>query len=118
MSDNDLEIIVYLDDEHAETAIESLRSQFSVSQVASRQVVMVRVPAEQVGQVAAVEGVQGVFDHEFPQNLMENLNLSESLFVRAWSLRQSDGTKKRLGEGLDWDAEGFEAPGISEEDWI
>jgi hypothetical protein len=37
------------------------------------------------------------------------LNQSEALFANAWHSRQTTA-KQRRGEGLDWDAPGFEPP--------
>jgi hypothetical protein len=118
MNNEELELLVYLQDEVAEQALERLRSHFSVTQMASRQLAIVRVSPGQEREVQSVEGVQGVFERTVPENLFTHLNFSESLFVKAWTLRNREGSKERPGEGLDWDAEGFEPPGISEGDWI
>ena len=39
-----------------------------------------------------------------------SLNESEKLFVDAWKLRLAKGNQKRVGDGLAWDAPGFESP--------
>ena len=44
-----------------------------------------------------------------PNEAIEGLTEEEQLFVDAWLLRRTQ-TKSREGEGLDWDAEGFEQP--------
>jgi hypothetical protein len=116
MNTKKLEWLVYLEKEHADNTLEELRSQFSVAQVGSRQLVILRGSAEQKDQLKALNGVQEVFEGSVPSNLIEGLDLSEYLFVKAWSIRQQVKPKTRPGEGLDWDAEGFEAPGISEDD--
>lgn len=38
------------------------------------------------------------------------LNEGEKLFVEAWHKRQRTEKKNRVGEGLPWDAEGFQPP--------
>jgi hypothetical protein len=116
MEKKDREVLVYLQGEHAEQALEVLRSHFSVTQLASRQLAVVRVVTGEETQVQSVEGVQGVFEQGVPENLYTQLNLSETLFVKAWILRQQEETKTRPGEGLDWDAAGFEPPDFSKED--
>lgn len=117
MKTQGLELLVYLSEDRAETTMDELRTQFSVTQVASRQIAVIRVEPEQKEAVEAVEGVQAVFEQQIPQHLFTQLDIGESLFVKAWSIRMADEPKPRPGEGLDWDAEGFEAPGISDEDW-
>lgn len=116
MNKKTVEWLVYLEKEHAEKTLEKLRSLFSVAQVGSRQLVILRGSAEQKDQLQAMEGVQAVFEGSSPPEMSEELDLSEYLFVKAWSIRQQVKPKTRPGEGLDWDAEGFEAPGISEDD--
>jgi len=38
------------------------------------------------------------------------LSREEALLARAWLLRQQQTERQRPGEGLAWDAEGFEPP--------
>jgi len=118
MDKEELEVLVYLQEDGAEQALERLRAHFAVTQMASRQLAVVRVAPGQEGEVQSLEGVQGVFERIIPENLFTHLNFSESLFVKAWNLRQQEKPKERPGEGLDWDAEGFEPPGISDGDWF
>lgn len=118
MNKEELEVLVYLQEEGAERALERLRTHFTITQMASRQLAVVRVAPGQEGQIQSVEGVQGVFEHAIPENLFTHLNFNESLFVKAWNLRQQEGFKERPGDGLDWDAEGFEPPGTSDGDWV
>ena len=40
----------------------------------------------------------------------DGLEPGEVLFVEAWATRQRAGKRDRLGEGLDWDAPGFQPP--------
>ncbi len=41
--------------------------------------------------------------------IIEELSPSESLFVRGWMMNKTS-QKRRRGDGLSWDAPGFEAP--------
>ena len=116
MSTKSLEWLVYLEKENAEETLAELRTQFSVAQIGSRQLVILRGSAAQKEQLKAVGGVQEVFEGSVPLDLSDGLDLTETLFIQAWSLRQQVVPKTRPGQGLDWDAEGFDAPGISEDD--
>ncbi len=110
MAEKKKELLVYLQREHAEQAMEALRTHFVLTQKASRQLAVVRVALGQEEQVQAVEGVDGVFEGNIPEALYSHLDFSETLFVKAWEIRKQEHPKKLLGEGLDWDAEGFEPP--------
>ncbi len=59
--------------------------------------------------LAATEGVAAVTDGALPPEVFDQLDEKEALWAAAWAQRKR--SKNRLGEGLDWDAEGFEPPG-------
>lgn len=108
-----LELMVYLQEEHAEATMNELRDRFTVLQVASSHLVVLRVGEHQMEQVAEVEGVERIINTEIPQEILDRLDSTEELFAKAWMVGQQAKTKSRPGEGLDWDAEGFEAPDTS-----
>jgi hypothetical protein len=111
------ERMVYLQEEHAEATLSELRARFTVLQVASPHLAVLRVEEDQLEQVAEVEGVDKIIDVEIPQEILDKLDSAEELFATAWVMRQQTKTKIRPGEGLDWDAEGFEAPDPSPDDY-
>jgi len=53
-------------------------------------------------------GVAGVFDDDVPEGLRDDLSDGERLFVDAW--RERARGKSRTGDGMSWDAPGFDAP--------
>ena len=115
MTANELELLVLLEEEHAEATLESLKADFTVSQVASRRLLILRAGAGESEQVETVEGVQAVFENQVPEKISTEMDLTEKLFVRAWIMRQEYQRKVRPGEGLPWDSEGFEAPDLPQE---
>lgn len=69
----------------------------------------VRASTEEIAALRRLTGVQAVFLRDVPAQFLEALGPGERLFVLAWQVR--GGTKlERPGEGLPWDAPGFEPP--------
>jgi hypothetical protein len=52
--------------------------------------------------------VRAVFTADVPPETLEQFDESERLFAAGWNERRRP--KQRLGEGLPWDAPGFDAP--------
>jgi hypothetical protein len=46
-----------------------------------------------------------------PQQVIASLRPEERLFVEAWVQQQSGPDQRRRGDGLSWDAPGFQPPG-------
>ena len=59
-------------------------------------------------ELAALTGVAAITDCELPQEYQQILNPQEMLFATAFAA--SGTSKQRVGEGLPWDAPGFEPP--------
>jgi hypothetical protein len=101
------ELLMVLD----EDALDRLRGTFRVRHVASpRLVVVERTPAAVAAAEHGVDGVVAVSDGELPQALMDRLGPEEQLFAGAWASRMTGAEKEREGEGLTWDAPGFDPP--------
>lgn len=106
------EILVLLDPRSAAEALDRVRATFRVVHVASPRLVVVEaetdtapesVLARTPGVVSAAAGgaVQPLGDHA--------LSAEERLFVDAWVLRLRETVaKQRPGDGLPWDADGFQ----------
>ncbi len=101
------ESLVVLDTEQAERALSDLRGIAQVTQLLPPRLALVRSGG---AALAALPGVVSVHDSaaaELPADLTEN----ERMFVAAWQARSAaDGPKTRSGDGLPWDAPGFEPP--------
>lgn len=79
-----------------------------VVQRASPRVCVVAGPEEEVDRLKATPGTYVIGAGTNPE-IIEKLNPSESLFVRGWMINKTS-QKRRRGDGLSWDAPGFEAP--------
>jgi hypothetical protein len=89
-------------------ASKSIGAHARVTQIGSNRVLVVAgdpMNLQQISQVPGVTSVVGASD-AIPESL--GLNEQERLFVKGWQL--SKQPKTRRGEGLPWDAPGFDAP--------
>ena len=55
--------------------------------------------------------VVGVYEQDVPPDVLAGLRPEERLFVEGWTLQQASKDKSRSGDGLSWDAPGFQPPG-------
>jgi len=64
-------------------------------------------------EVAATDGVAGVFHAAVPDELVPTDDLSGQLAIQAWNSRKALGTapKERVGDGAAWDDPAFEPEG-------
>ena len=79
-------------------------------QSVSPRVHIVRAEFGLVDRLRADPAVELVTSDEVPPEIMASLTSAESLFVKGWQSRREQGDKARPGEGLSWDAPGFEPP--------
>lgn len=56
--------------------------------------------------------VAGVFERDASAAQFEGLRPEEQLFVDGWLLGSTQETKPRVGDGLSWDAPGFQPPDL------
>jgi hypothetical protein len=107
---SDGEFLVILDPLTAAEAQERLRSSHRVTQVGSSRVVVVAVSPEETPPSPSTPGVVAVSSGAPPPGVVEELDEQEAMFVTAWASRMTGPEKQRRGEGLPWDAPGFEPP--------
>lgn len=100
-------------DEPAELAHAALDAYGRVTQrVSPRLLVLGNLADKCAPELATIEGVLAVATEALPPEVLDRLNDDERLWAAAWAQRRKP--KDRPGDGLDWDAEGFEAPGPPE----
>jgi hypothetical protein len=104
------EFLVILDPLTAVEAQEQLRSNHRVTQVGSPRVVVVSVSRDETPPSPSTPGIVAVSRGEPPTGVIEELDEQEAMFVTAWASRMTGPQKQRRGEGLPWDAPGFEPP--------
>jgi len=76
-------------------------------------VVICRLDPDCFADVAAEDGVAGVFDSTVPEDLVADGDFAGQLAVRAWNSRKAEGVapKQRIGDGTAWDDPLFELEG-------
>ncbi len=105
------ELLVIFGDDGAEEALAELSNRRPVTHVVSRRVVVVQHPTDEPDvDIRAIPGVAAVMAAEVPPEFLATLDETEAMFVTAWSSRKGKPKKERSGEGLPWDAPGFEPP--------
>lgn len=100
--------LVVLDAEHPEDLRAELGAYGRVTQSVSPRVpVLGQLTDRSTEDLVVTDGVLAVTKGALPPEVIEKLDPQEALWASAWAQRQP---KSRPGEGLDWDAEGFESP--------
>lgn len=102
------EQLIIITSQIPDKTVNSLREHYRVTQSVSNRVFLVRGPNLDG---PALEGLHTFSTADIPDGILSSLDRRESIFVAAWRLRLQESVKKRTGEGLDWDAPGFEPPG-------
>ena len=79
-----------------------------VTQRLADRIALAVVPAGAHETLIERSDVLNVFDEDVPEAAVEDLDEAERIFVDAW--RKRARPKDRTGDGMRWDAPGFEAP--------
>lgn len=87
---------------------EVLPTSARVTQRVSDRVLLAEIPPADRESLLSRPEVVGVYDTDLPDTARSELDDTERLFVDAWKYRARG--KKRVGEGLTWDAPGFQPP--------
>lgn len=116
MASSKKEFLVILDPSEGEEIYQRLRSRYEVAQSLPPHIVIQRLDADEIKRVETSPGVQAVCEGSPPADVLETLSPSEVLFVTAWVERQRSAHKKRRGEGLAWDAPGYQPPDAPQEE--
>ena len=80
----------------------------SVKQRLPPRLAIVEGDSDQLASIRSIPGIISIFEGTVPETTLQQLNPTERLFAEAWA--ESRRPKSRIGEGLPWDAEGFEPP--------
>ncbi|MGH9023490.1 MAG: hypothetical protein ACRDV9_10390 [Acidimicrobiia bacterium] len=87
---------------------EVLPASARVTQRASDRVLLAEIPPAARESLQGRPEIVGVYDTDLPDAARSELDDMERLFVDAWRYRANP--KKRVGEGVSWDAPGFRPP--------
>lgn len=85
-----------------------LESDFQLLQIASPRVLTVTNTPQALAEIASRQGVVLATKDQVPSTVLEELNANEKMWIAGWQLRKQP--KQRIGEGLSWDAPGFQPP--------
>ncbi len=107
MADTQQEQLVILDADRADAAVAEIEAVASVTQMLRPRLLLVRADPDAREGILRIPGVIGLFEAA-PADVPVGLSPVERVFVDAWATRSAP--KTRHGEGLDWDAPGFEPP--------
>jgi hypothetical protein len=106
MAETPLEQLVVLTADGADQALVEVRALAPVTQMLPPRLLLVRAEPDARTTIRGLPGVIGLFDRA--ADVSVELSPQERIFVEAWAARAAP--KTRAGDGLDWDAPGFEAP--------
>jgi hypothetical protein len=108
MPDVPRELLIVLESRSATETLAQLRAVTNVTQVFPPRLALVQAGPDAGTGIARIQGVRLVLDDP-ARKLPADLTSAERIFASAWQARQQP--KTRTGEGLPWDAPGFEPPG-------
>lgn len=108
MPDAPRELLIVLESRPASGTLAQLRAVANVTQVFPPRLALVQAGPDARTRIARIQGVLHVLDDP-ARKLPADLTPVERTFAAAWQARQQP--KTRAGEGLPWDAPGFEPPG-------
>ena len=100
-----MDYLVLLDNEDSSAV---LGGRATIVHAASPRLFVVRLESASREELAELPGVAALAERSLPPELTAQLDPQEKLFAAAFAARE-DG-KKRVGDGLPWDAAGFEPP--------
>ena len=103
-------ILVVADAQFAEKVLRRLRETERITMLLSPRIFVVEGDKERAKALSTTPGITFATVGAVPESLIAGFSDIEALHIGAWNLRILQGKKDRPGEGLDWDAEGFEAP--------
>ena len=105
------ELLVIMNEGSTAEGGSELPGRFPIVHTVSPRVFVIEPPGDVSStDIAALPGVVAVSKGGVPPEILAGLDETEGLFVQAWSSRQGESKTQRRGEGLDWDADGFEPP--------
>ena len=105
------EMLVVLTATHRQQTREVIKNRFQLRHIVSDRILVIEKPDErQISLLRAMTGIQVATVEPLPQDILNTLNQTETLWVAAWFERKRP--KQRPGDGLTWDAPGFLPPDL------
>lgn len=102
------EVLVIFSEPPNQRVVTDLKTRYRVKALVPPRLAVVEVEQPQVADLERLAGVELVLMGPSSAALPASLTESERLFISGWQQRRGD--KRRKGEGLPWDAEGYQPP--------
>jgi hypothetical protein len=104
------EVLILFKEPPSQRAVADLKARYAVKALAPPRIAVLRLQENQLQDLQRMPGVEAVLlgpSNTPPASLTEQ----ERLFIAGWQQQQQgEGGKRRKGEGLPWDAEGYLPP--------
>jgi hypothetical protein len=104
-------VLVLLPEASAPQHVARLQRAYRVLTMLRPRIVVLQVGEEAVTALRQDPALTGVYEEAVPPEVLAALRPDERLFVEGWVQQQASMDKKRRGDGLSWDAPGFQPPG-------
>lgn len=105
------ELLVIVTREQTPKLMEQIAGEHLITQAISSRLFVIELRESTVATLRAVPGLRIVVPGEQPREELSHLDETERLFAEAWISRMTGlRSKKRIGEGLPWDAPGVVPP--------
>lgn len=102
-------MLVIVQDDQAESAMARVGLVARIAQRLPPRLAIIEIDPGEVERVRSVEGVRALYDDTVSETVLQQLTPAERLFAEAWA-RSRQARPSRPGDGLPWDAEGFQPP--------
>jgi hypothetical protein len=103
------EALIILDQAHADDLLAQVSQLVRVTQRLPPRLLIVHGTDEDLRTIRNLRGVLGVFENSVPMAVLQELQSTERTFAEAWIAGRKPKLHRR-GEGLPWDAEGYQPP--------
>ena len=108
-ADDMQEALVVVGESESVSALPRIGELVQVKQQLPPRLAIVEGEARSFEAVRSLPGVVAVCEEAVPDTVLQQLNSTERLFAEAWVVGRKPKTERR-GDGLPWDADGFEPP--------
>jgi hypothetical protein len=103
--------LVIMNESHADDVLSQVGQFVKVTQRLPPRLAIVEGEDRQLEAVRTLPGVIAVCEGPVPDSVLQQLHPTERLFADGWAAGRQPKTA-RPGEGLQWDAEGFQPPDL------
>ncbi len=104
-------VLVLLPEESAARNAARLQGAYRVLAMLRPRILVLQIEEEALTALRQDPSLAGVYDDTVPPEVLAGLRPDERLFVDGWIQQQASKDKQRRGDGLSWDAPGFQPPG-------